>query len=224
MAVEILVSRLYPWALLPSKNRIDRALERESAEIYAKHFRYERRVRSAVFCPPWVMGQELGWFIPSPIDITMEPLDDVQFTAESDTEVATVGRMLNRTEVWNRGTGWIATSSNGWLRLPQFKGAGDSWEGMFLPNGEGTVEWRLGWAARIPEEMFLLITGVDAGPLRVPTGVMTAKQVNRTAEIGGMSIAVRPVRRTVITRGEPVARMVLLPREALQAVCIEEEP
>jgi hypothetical protein len=25
---------------------------------------------------------------------------------------------------------------------------------MFLPNGEGSVEWRLGWAAEIPDELY----------------------------------------------------------------------
>jgi hypothetical protein len=27
------------------------------------------------------------------------------------------------------------------------------WEAMFLPDGEGSVGWRVGWAAEIPDEL-----------------------------------------------------------------------
>ena len=131
--------------------------------------------------------------------------------------------MMNYNEVWERGGGYVATKSNGWLRFTQFRGVDDNWESMFIPNGEGTVEWRLGWAARIPEHTFLLIIGLDDHALQVPTGIMTAKQVNQTTENGGMSIAVRPVAPTALTRGMPIARMILLDRGALQAACVEVE-
>ena len=224
MTITIEVSRQYPWAILPAKHRADRACEREAAAIYAEHFRYVRRVRSATACPPWVMGQELGWIISSPVDVTMDRLDDIQFGAESDADMAAVGHMLDRTEVWQRGSGWIATKSAGWLRFTQFRGYDDGWEAMFVPNGQGSVEWRLGWSARIPDDMFLLFMGLDNQSLQVPMGIMTAKHVNRTAETGGMSIAVRPVREITITRGTPIARMVLLHRDTLQARFAEMEP
>jgi len=183
-----------------------------------------RWVRSAAACPPWVMGQELGWIISSPVDVTMDRLDDIQFGAESEAEMAAVGHMLNRTEVWQRGSGWMATRPAGWLRFIQFKGHNGGWEAMFVPNGQGTVEWRLGWAASIPDDMFLLIMGLEGRSLQVPMGIMTAKHVNRTAETGGMSIAVRPLREITVTRGTPIARMVLLHRDTLQAICAEMEP
>jgi hypothetical protein len=224
LTVAIEVFRQHPWAILPAKPRVNRAAEREAAETYAKHFRYMRRVRSAAACPPWVMGQELGWIIASPVDVTMDRLDEVQFGAEPESDVSSLGRMLNRTELWQRGSGWLATRSDGWLRFTQFRGHGESWEAMFVPNGEGTVEWRLGWAARIPDDMFLLIMGLEDQSLQIPTGIMTAKHVNRTAETGGMSIAVRPLCRLTITRGSPIARMVLLHRDTLQATCREMEP
>lgn len=221
MPVTIEVRRQYPWALLPEKRHWDRSSERHVATLYAEHFRYTRRVRSAAECPPWVLGRELGWVIASPIDVTMDCVDDAQFAAESSDEVAEVGRMLRRPELWRRGDGWLATSSDGWLRFTQFRGSSGTWESMFMPNGDGTVEWRLGWAARIPDAMFLLITSVEDGPLAVPAGVMTAKQVNRTASSGGMSLAVQPLGRTEVKRGAPIARMVLLHPDALQASCVE---
>jgi hypothetical protein len=89
---------------------------------------------------------------------------------------------------------------------------------MFIPNGQGSAEWRLGWALRIPEDNFLLVTSLDdPTDLTVPTGVLTARQVNRTWEDGGFSIAVRPERALTLTRGQPIARIVLLAKQSLQS-------
>jgi len=68
--------------------------------------------------------------------------------------------------------GYIATSRNDWLRVFQYRGADGAWEGMFVPNGSGSVEWRLGWRIRIPADAFLLVTSLDESPgITVPTGV-----------------------------------------------------
>ncbi|GGL59015.1 hypothetical protein [Planomonospora parontospora] len=222
MSTIIRFGQLYDWALLPHKHKVARVAEREAAEMYEKHFRYNRRVRPATSCPPWVLGQELGWVVQSPIDITLTPVDDIQFGAESETDLTAVSRMLNRTDVWNRGDGWLATSRNDWLRFTQFKGIGDNWEAMFLPNGDGSVEWRLGWTAQIPDDMYLMVMGLDRSEaIEIPTGIMTAKQVNRTADNGGMSLAIRPRHVSKISRGTPLARLVLLHRQSLQAMSEE---
>jgi hypothetical protein len=215
------LSRQYPWAILPAKPRVDRTAARETADVYSKHFRYLRQLRTANACPPWVLGQELGWIIASPVDVTMGRIEEVQFHAESREEAISVGRMLNRTEIWERETGWFATRSDGWLKLTQFRGPEDRWEAMFLPNGDGTVEWRLGWGARIPNDMFLLIMGLNESELQIPLGIMAAKYVNRTYEFGGLSIAVRPLGPVTVTRGMPIARMVLLHRDTIQATSAE---
>jgi hypothetical protein len=209
--------RLYEWAILPCKQHVDRAAPREEARLLAENFRYHRQFRRADACPPWVMGQELGWVIPSPIAVTLTPLDDVQLAAD-DAELREAGRLLGRDELWRRGEGLIATARTDWLRAHQYQGHDGAWQGMFLPNGEGSVEWRLGWALRIPEGCFLLVTALDdADGFTVPTGVLTDRQVNRTWDTDGFSIALRPDRPVRLTRGQPVARIVLLSRETLQA-------
>jgi hypothetical protein len=88
---------------------------------------------------------------------------------------------------------------------------------MFLPNGEGTVEWHLGWAARIPDDHLLMVSAIDGAALEVPTGVMTPRQVNRTWDGIGMSVAIKPTRPVRLARGEPFARITLLHRDTLQA-------
>lgn len=209
--------QLHEWAILPLKPQVDRAGPRAEANLLAENFRYRRDFRRADACPPWIMGQELGWVIPSPVTVTLTPLDDVQLAAD-DSELREAGRLFGRDELWRRGEGFIATTRNDWLRTHQYRGPDGSWRGMFLPNGEGTVEWRLGWALRIPEGSFLLVTSLDdAEGFTVPTGVLTDWQVNRTWDQDGFSIALRPDRAVRLVRGQPVARIVLLSRETLQA-------
>ncbi|MEU6722007.1 hypothetical protein ABZ897_62145 [Nonomuraea sp. NPDC046802] len=237
MNVTVRFDALYEWAIPPEKVKLPRSAERETGELYQRNFRYQRHVRRAGACPPWVLGQELGWIVRCPIDVTLTPVDDVQFgTTDNDAsngdsngdpgtgeaDLAAVGRMLNRPEVWRRGQGWLATPRTDWLRFHQFKNQRGAWEGMFVPNGEGSVEWRLGWSASIPADMFLLITGLDTPcGLEIPTGVLPARHVNATADGPGMSLAVRPHQATRLTRGAPLARIVLLHRASLQATTHE---
>lgn len=214
----IQVRPLHEWAILPAKYQVDRNRARQEAQLLTTHFRYQRSVRYAEACPPWVMGQELGWVIPSPVNVTMTPLDDLQIAVDGDEELREAGRLFGRDEFWRRGDGYIATRRNDWLRTHQYRGAHGGWEGMFIPNGQGSVEWRLGWSIRIPDDHFLLVTGLDDDRgITVPTGVLTARQADRTWDEHGFSVAVRPDRAVGLARGEPIARIVLLGRESLQA-------
>lgn len=218
MSVTVRFSRVYDWAILPAKRRVDRAGDRDRGEVYERHFRYNRRVRPATSCPPWVLGQEIGWVVSSPIDVRLTPVDDIQLAVDDESELATVGKFVDRPDLWNRGSGWLATARTDWLRFTQFRGRHGEWEAMFLPNGEGSVEWRLGWAAQIPDDMYLMFTGLDMmADVEIPTGILTTKQVNRSADNGGISLAVRPRRVTSVARGSALARIVLLHRSSLQA-------
>jgi hypothetical protein len=212
------VRRLYPWAILPGKWHVDRAEAREEAQLLEEQFRYHRQFRRAEACPPWVMGQELGWVLRSPVTVELDQLDDVQLAAHDGLALQEVGQLFGREEFWRRGEGFIATARNDWLRTHQFRGPGGEWQGMFLPNGQGSVEWRLGFGLRIPAGYFLLVSALsDADGFTVPTGVLTDRQVNRTWDAGGFSIALRPDRQTKVNRSQPIARIVLLARESLQA-------
>jgi len=213
---QIQVRRLHDWAVLPEKARVDRKDARAEARLLESDFRYHRAFRQPAACPPWVMGQELGWLLPSPLTMTLTPIADVQVGAEED--LAAAGRLLGISEFWRRGSGYIGTERSSWLRSYQYRGAEGAWEAMFLPNGDGTAEWHLGWGMRIPEDYLLLITGLDSLPgLVIPTGVLTDRQVNHTWERTGLSVAIRPLQTVQLSRGQPFARMVLLHRESLQA-------
>jgi hypothetical protein len=214
------VRRIHQWALLPEKRHVDRQPGREEAKHLDADFRYHRAFRRPEACPPWVMGQEAGWQLLAPISVTLNPIEDAQIGPDEDLTAA--GRILGMTEFWRRGEGYLATKPASWLRAHQYRGTGDAWESMFVPNGQGSAEWHLGFAARIPESYLLLITGLDepAG-LDVPTGILTDRQVNRTWDGPGLSVAIRPTDTIRLQRGQPFARMLLLHRDSLQAKLVE---
>lgn len=221
--VEVSFTARQPWALLPYRPTVDRQAARAERDLYQKHFRYKRITRLPTDCPPWVMGQQLGWMIASPVSITMTPVEDVEFDLPPEEELAAAANRMDRSEMWRRTNGWIATKDTGWLRLYDFMSA-EGWEGMFLPNGAGTVEWRLGWSVRVPERYLVLVIGAGTAGLEVPVGVLTSKVVNAMTGRGGFSIAVRPTGQVTLGRGDPVARLILLHPDSLQVTSSTERP
>jgi len=208
--------RIHDWALLPEKHHVDRAESRLEAQHLAASFRYHRAFRRPEACPPWVLGQEAGWVLRAPVSVTLDPIVDVQIGTDED--LAAAGRLLGVSDFWQRGEGYIGAAKTSWLRSHQYRGAGDSWESMFVPNGAGTAEWHLGFGLQIPDRYFLLVTGRDdLVGLDVPTGVLTQRQVNRTWESVGLSVAIRPVTTQRLERGQPFARLLLLHQDSLQA-------
>ena len=154
MPGEVPFRQLHPWSLPPSKFSVDRKRSRADAEVYRDHFRFVRAERRPEHCAPWVTGQELGWRVHSPIDITFTPLDQIELDGVTEPEAA--GRAANRTELWQREKSHLAVERTSWLHLHQFR-TQRGWENMFLVNGAGTVEWRLGWAADVPRGYFLMV-------------------------------------------------------------------
>ncbi|WP_424216484.1 hypothetical protein ACN20G_30595 (plasmid) [Streptomyces sp. BI20] len=217
--VEVEFTPLHPWVLPPDKPRVDRAAARAERDAYRDSFRHLRVPRLPADCPPWVLGRELGWSVRSPLTLTMTPLDDVGLAVPPGEDPHRVGRRLGGHAMWRRGEDWLATGPAPWLHLGDHRTA-EGWEAMFVPNGQGTVEWHLGWAARLPPGTFLLVMPPPDGPpdgLDVPVGVLPAKAVHAMAERGGTSIAVHPRRPVTVRRGQEVARIVLLHADTLRA-------
>lgn|GEM_PF-3958146 len=84
----IQVRRLHDWALLPGKHRVDRQEAHAEARLLEADFRYHRAFRQPEACPPWVMGQEIGWVLPSPLAMTLTPIVDVQVGADEELDDA----------------------------------------------------------------------------------------------------------------------------------------
>ncbi|MGW3956835.1 hypothetical protein ACWEKM_39385 [Streptomyces sp. NPDC004752] len=209
---------LTTWCVLPDKPRLDRTAARADRDLYREEFRYLRITRLPAECPPWILGHTLGWTVRSPVPVTMTPLADLDVAVPEGEDARAVSRRTGRGQMWQRESDWIATGAT-WLRLYDVRNRAGEWEGMFLPNGQGTVEWRLGFAARIPDGYFLMVLPPDPPRpgLDVPVGVIPARTVNAMAGSGGISIAARPTHPVTLDRGDPVARLVLLHPDTLQA-------
>src|SRR4051794_15862752 len=82
--MEMVFAQKYEWALLPRKAEVDARAATVRAELYERHFRWIRRRRARELCWPWRLAEELGWLIPSPVDVTMAPLDDAEVACAAD--------------------------------------------------------------------------------------------------------------------------------------------
>ncbi|MBT2411120.1 hypothetical protein J7I94_11175 [Streptomyces sp. ISL-12] len=216
---EIEFTALYPWSLLPDKPRVDRAAARAERDLYTAEFRHVRITRLPEDCPPWALGRTLGWTVRSPVSCTMTPLTDTDVGVPDGEDARAVSLRAGGGQMWRRGTDWISVADGHWLRLYDFRNADGTWEAMFLPNGQGSAEWRLGIAVTCAEPYFLMVLPLDP-PLEgldVPVGILGAKTVNAMTAGGGISIAVRPTRPLEVRRGQPVARLVLLHPDTLRA-------
>lgn len=221
--MDVVIRAKYPWALLPYKQKITHDTEETEVALYAQCFRWLRRTRIAERCWPWRLGQEVGWIVPSPVTVTMTPVRDVEVYCPPE-DLKYLGQITHCTEFWERDETFLAIEKTNWLRLYEVNCAGQ-WETLFVPNGQGSVEWHLGWEIDIPPDYYLMLLPPPILPsgLEIPVGVLTAKTVAALNEKRGISIAARPLERVDIKRGQPIARIILLHKESLQAKAKFEE-
>jgi hypothetical protein len=212
----------YEWALLPEKRRVERRAASADAEVYARNFRWVRKTRTASACWPWRLGQELGWVVRSPVDIEMTPIHDVEIDCPpEDFDLLTQATTIS--ELWRRDATSLALETNRWLRLYDYR-TSSGWEAMFVPNGDGTVEWHLGWEAQIPDGYYLLVLPDPETPpgLEIIMGVLDAKALKRLHEKQGMALAVRLTQNVRLTRRQVVARVILLHADSLKMNASDE--
>jgi hypothetical protein len=214
MNSQVFFNRKHEWALLPFKAEVNDLNARESTQQYENSFRWFRRTRTAELCLPWKLAHQIGWLIPSPVDVTVSPVAQIEVARLSDEDLRDAATTLGTTEVWKRDESVLCSSKTEWLRLYDFR-VDDHWESMFVPNGEGTIEWRLGWDIAVPSKhcVYIFSTGECPG-LDVPSGLLTEVMVSR-ARSTGISIAIRPTCRLNIRRGQPLARLLVIPQECL---------
>jgi hypothetical protein len=171
-----------------------------------------RADRRPEFCAPWVLGRELGWRISSPIDVTIDPLRQIEVDPGDDPTAAL--RASGKSELWMRERTAIAVDRPSWLHLYQFR-SGDQWENMFVPNGADSVEWRLGWAVDgVDSHSMLVMPSENCPDLGVQVGVLTAGTLRRMRE-HGCSVPISPRRSVSVRRGDEIARIVLLHPDSL---------
>jgi hypothetical protein len=218
MSDRILVEfdKAFAWAELPYKISVDSGAAKWRESVVAENFRWWRQSRVSEKCLSWRLARELGWVVPSPVDVTMQPLRDVEISpvSLSSAEMA----WLAPRDIWQREGSAIAVDKQrgAWMRLYDFKN-GEHWESMFIPNGQGSIEWKLGWRMKAPPDYALLIVPFEnTVGLEVIPGVLNHKYLTALSQGAGLAIAIRPLEGVSIARGQPIARIVLLHTDALR--------
>ncbi|WP_218013929.1 hypothetical protein, partial [Rubellimicrobium rubrum] len=133
-----------------------------------------------------------------------------------DEELQQTLSILGLAEGWRRGEFFIGLRQSSGLRAYDFQ-AGDHWEAMFLPNGEGTLEWRLGFEVKCEKGYSVLVQDAAQAGFRTLQGVLTEPILSRMSSTAGFSIALKPEGEVQIRRGDPIAWIYAIDGETLRA-------
>lgn len=202
---------LYSWSLPPTKYEVKLSEARSRRDHFRGSFTHLRAERQPEFCPPWVQGATIGWRIKSPVDISLSPVQQTEITCSEDPAVS--ARAVGMNQVWRRDNAALAVESCAWMGAYEFE-TPEGAQSMFIPNGLGTVEWRLGWTATYPEGYGLLtIPSPECIDLGVQVGFFSVSTIGRLRS-KGLSIAISPRSNFTLHRGDEIARIVPVSKEA----------
>lgn len=206
---------LFEWALLPVHARTKHKAEKTvTADIVGGHgFKWLRTGRQAERCAPFTLAADLGWYLQSPVDVTLPCLAQVPFDPGHH-PIEAVAQRLALKEVWERGTHPIGLPCETGLRRYDID-LGTHDEPMFLPNGENSWEWRLGLSVRCDTNLALLVLSPPETDGIVVPGILFGKTLNIMGKSVGLSIAVRPRRELTYRRGDDIAWLVPVDRANL---------
>lgn len=206
---------IFEWAILPTRRKIDTKKDLEKRKVYSKGFRWYRAERQASFCKPFQLASTFGWLIHSPVDITFSPIEESQFEAD-DSEIQDIAQKAGFNHVWNRNGTNIGIKTEMPLRLYDFK-KDNNWEAMFILNGGGTLEWKLGFKINLKSNQHVLTLDNLSDPLNlcVP-GILSKEQLDRMNKKTGFSLAISPKKKLTVLRGDVVGIVTIITDETLK--------
>ncbi|MBW7473972.1 hypothetical protein K0T92_04400 [Paenibacillus oenotherae] len=210
MQPEVIFSKKAAWAIPPVKEHVTVQPSHDEDFRWIK----QRRVKGA--CWPYRAAREIGWTILSPIDVEIYPATEIQIGAEHAEEIPHI-QHLTGIHYWQRREDiYLGVKPSGWFQLHQFK-VDNNWHQMFIPNGEGTFEWRMGWSVQIPNDHVLLFQPLEHtdNSYIIHPGLLTAQSLDRFHSGLGLPIAFEPRQNKVIKRSDPLAKMLVLHKSAL---------
>ena len=83
---------------------------------------------------------------------------------------------------------------------------------MLIPNGERSIEWRLGLSIEIPNDYSIRVFQKQwQRSYNLLTGILTSKQLKKMEDISGFSVAIEPLENFKLSRGDVVASILLIP-------------
>lgn len=206
---KIVFKKLNDWAVIPERPNIEKVQVSKNQDL---RWIENNRVKGA--CYPYRMASNLGWIIKSPIDVDVYPVEEKQVKCEPQ-ELEEIGSLLDINFWVKRQDIYIGVKPDGWFRIHQAK-VNDNWHNLFIPNGEGSFEWRLGWNVQLPDDYVLMFLPLfDENNFKVHPGILTKKSLNKFDAGLGISIAFEPIKKFSIKRNMPLGRMVIFHKSAL---------
>ena len=210
-----LFSRIYEWAVLPVHRSFDVKSAIEKRRLYKNNFRWLRSERVAGFCKPFQTANRIGWSFISPIDIKLSKIEEVQFEGSNE-EAQQIATQLGLNHVWERGGIKIGIKTETPLRLYDFKRQEDIWEAMFIINGEGSLEWKLGFDINIHPNQNIIILDDPMNPKGIClNGVLSYKQLKKINESTGFALPVKPTSEIIIKRGDVIGMFMIVTNETI---------
>lgn len=206
------------WSLIPEKNKLDSPNLKRFEDL---RYVYNQRIKGV--CRPYVLAQKVSWEIRSPIEVQVEPVEEYQLYCKEE-ELQSLGSTLNIDYWIKRGDVYLGLKPDGWFRLHQAKMNGQ-WNNLFIPNGERTFEWRLGWGLECADDQIaMLLPAEGQDKIKIHPGILESKTLNRFNEAGtGMSLAIEPIKKATIKRNEVIAKLIVMPKSVLDIKTIVEE-
>lgn len=207
---EVSFFKITSWAIPPVKEHITIPPHHDDDFRWIKH----RRVKGA--CWPYRAAQEIGWTILSPIDVEIQPVSEIQIKSELPEEIAQIQHFTGIQYWQKREDIYLGVQPSGWFQLHQFR-VQNNWHQMFIPNGERTFEWRMGWSIKIPDDYVLLFQPIEHSDSSfiVHPGLLTAKALDRFHTGLGLPIAFEPKQTKLIKRNEPLAKLLIFHKSAI---------
>lgn len=202
--------KILDTAILPIKETVEEPKFYDDSSRWIKN----RRVKGS--CWPYRMAQEIGWTIVSPIDVDIQPVKEIQTRADNPVEFARLKQLIPMEDWTQKKDTMIGVSPAGWYKIHEYRYNGLYYP-MFLPNGEGTFEWRQGWSVEVPEHHIVLFQPIETQNGRFITypGLLAGPSISRVQERLGMPLAFEPLQSCQIRRGEPIAKLLILPKSVL---------
>lgn len=162
------------------------------------------------------MGKEIGWTILSPVDVEIKPIQEIQTSADRPEEFARLKQLVSMEDWAYKKDTIIGVTPAGWYKIHEYRYRGMYYP-MFLPNGEGTFEWRQGWSVEIPDDHLLIYQPLESHDNRFITypGVLMGPALTRVQDKLGLPIAFEPLKESRIRRGEPIAKLLVVPKSVL---------
>jgi hypothetical protein len=197
-------------ALLPVKEKLSLSPEHDTEARWIK----KRRVKGA--CWPYRSAKELGWTIYSPIDVEIHPLEEIQTTLEKPEEFARLKQLTDMDEWVQKNDILLGVKPSAWYKIHEYSYEG-RYRSMFIPNGEGTLEWRQGWTVDVPEDYLILIQPLEMMEAKfiVHPGLLVGSSLKSVQQHLGLPIAFEPLKKCLVKRGEPLAKLYVLPKSIL---------